>query len=80
MTVYKSLAAYWRDRTAVANHSPKTLVAVLFSQVGAAISGAFLSRLLMTVVQILIVRQLGTLLYGEYATVTTSLGLLASLL
>lgn len=34
----------------------------------------------MTLVQILIVRRLGTLLYGEYATVTTSLGLLASLL
>lgn len=80
MTLYKSLTAYWRHHSAVESRSSKTLVKVLFSQVAAAISGAFIARLLMTVVQILIVRQLGTQLYGEYATVTTTLGLLASLL
>ncbi|MDP9314550.1 MAG: oligosaccharide flippase family protein [Chloroflexota bacterium] len=80
MTVYKSLTAYWRQRITTESYSPTALVKVLFSQVAAAISGAFIARLLMTLVQILIVRRLGTLLYGEYATVTTSLGLLASLL
>jgi O-antigen/teichoic acid export membrane protein len=59
---------------------PKSLVSTLIAGVSAAISGLFLSRLLGAVVQALIVRRLGPALYGQYATLTVSLSLFASLL
>ncbi len=56
------------------------LIARLIGGFSAAVTGVFLSYFLAGLVQIVIVRQLGRLLYGEYALLTATLGLLASLL
>src|SRR6266508_8818 len=56
------------------------LVGSLVRGLSAAISGVFLAYFLSALAQILIVRQLGKLLYGEYATLAATLGLVASLL
>ena len=62
------------------NRQERPLIATLIRGVSAAITGVFLAYFLSGLAQILIVRQLGKLLYGEYATLTATLGLLASLL
>lgn len=46
----------------------------------AAFSGTFLSMLLGAITQIIIVRELGVALYGEYAAITAALGLMAIVL
>jgi O-antigen/teichoic acid export membrane protein len=79
MTFYK-----WLE-VRLLQHLPNTsrqsqLVGGLISGLSAAISGVFLSYLLSATVQTLIVRQLGRLLYGEYATLVAALGLMTSLL
>lgn len=58
----------------------KTLIGTLIRGVSAAFTGVFLSYFFSGFVQVLIVRQLGKLLYGEYATLTATLGLMSSLL
>lgn len=75
----KWLEGYRLQRT-LQQGATRTLTDVLIGGVVAAISGMVLARILMTLTQVLIARQLGALLYGEYTTLTTSLGLLASLL
>jgi O-antigen/teichoic acid export membrane protein len=68
------LRCYYRQ----ANIPP--LVRTLLGGVTAALSGVFASTVLSALAQILIARQLGTLAFGEYATITATLGIIASLL
>ena len=79
MTLYKRLELRL-IRSVEQSRQKKTLLGALVRGVSAAITGVFLSYFLSGFVQILIVRQLGKLLYGEYATLTATLGLIASLL
>lgn len=79
MTLYKRLELRLL-RSVEQSKQKKTLLGTLVRGVSAAITGVFLSYFLSGFVQILIVRQLGKLLYGEYATLTATLGLIASLL
>ncbi|HNP70734.1 MAG TPA: oligosaccharide flippase family protein [Kouleothrix sp.] len=79
MTLYKRLEL--RLSSSLEQSKQKqTLLGTLIRGISAAITGVFLSYFLSGFVQILIVRQLGKLLYGEYATLTATLGLMASLL
>jgi O-antigen/teichoic acid export membrane protein len=75
------LRALWRTPRAGAGASgPRSLAGVLIDGVAAAISGLFLSRLLMTFYQVAIVRLLGPELYGQYSSVTATLALFTSVL
>jgi O-antigen/teichoic acid export membrane protein len=75
------LRALWRFPHAGARAGgPRSLVGILIDGVAAAISGLFLSRLLMTFYQVAIVRLLGPELYGQYSTVTATLALFTSML
>lgn len=60
--------------------TPGGLARILVGGFVAAVSGMFLARALGTLAQILIVRQLGPALYGEYTALVVSLSLFASLL
>jgi O-antigen/teichoic acid export membrane protein len=80
VTVTKWLQAARHRTFFPAGGAPGGLVRTLIAGVTAAVSGLFLSRLLNTVANVLIVRRLGVTLYGEYASLMVSLGLLASLL
>lgn len=69
-------------RLSQAQNQPESggLARVLVRGLLAAVSGMFLARALGTLAQILIVRQLGPALYGEYTALVVSLSLFASLL
>jgi len=56
------------------------MMRALIRGVTAAMSGVLISSALSAVAQILIARQLGLLLYGEYSTLTATFALIASLL
>jgi O-antigen/teichoic acid export membrane protein len=56
------------------------MMRALIRGVTAAMSGVLISSALSAVAQILIARRLGALLYGEYATLAATLGIIASLI
>ncbi|HMO58646.1 MAG TPA: oligosaccharide flippase family protein [Roseiflexaceae bacterium] len=58
----------------------QSAMTLLFSGMAASLVGSLAASALGALVQILVVRQLGTLLYGEYATLTATLAIIASLL
>lgn len=68
------LGAYYRQSPLL------RLVRSLLGAITAALSGVFVASALGAVAQLLIARQLGTLAYGEYATITATLGIIASML
>ena len=79
ITAYKRLELRLL-RSLEQSRQKKNLIGSLVRGLSAAITGVFAAYFLSGFVQILIVRQLGKLLYGEYATLTATLGLMASLL
>lgn len=82
MTFYQWLKAHRQQLMTpeAAANAPNALVRALLMGMTAAVSGLFLTRLLTTVAQILIVRELGPQRNGEYGTIISSLGLLAGFL
>jgi O-antigen/teichoic acid export membrane protein len=79
MTIYKWLEVRVRQPLD-SSRRQSNLIGALVRGVSAAITGAFLVYFLSAVAQILIVRELGKLLYGEYVTLSATLGLMASAL
>lgn len=65
---------------AMEENKQRSLIGSLLRGVSAAITGTFLVYFLSGIIQILLVRQLGRIIYGEYATITATLGLIASML
>ncbi|GAB4204409.1 MAG: lipopolysaccharide biosynthesis protein [Roseiflexaceae bacterium] len=81
MTLYQWLKTHRQQILApVGPNTSNALIRALVAGMTAAVSGLFLSRLLSTIAQILIVRELGPERNGEYGTIVASLGLLASFL
>ncbi len=80
MTLYQWLKNRQQLLAPAGPNTSNVLVRALVAGMTAAVSGLFLSRLVSTIAQILIVRELGPEQNGEYGTVIASLGLLASFL